>query len=91
MTSLRVDSAAPNIGRGLLAFAAGAAIVVALQSCGCPDGPGFASSYRIVNEPTDWVAESGRVDVDEGAVLVTYTTRDGARWEVEYRRTDSDF
>ncbi|MDC0666418.1 hypothetical protein [Nannocystis radixulma] len=57
---------------------------------GCSECENLAPEpvYRIVSDRPDWVAESGILRVTEKALVISYTTQDGSRWEVEYRRTE---
>lgn len=60
------------------------------QGCGkCPE---FDPEpvYRIITDQPTWVQGSGRVQVTDEAFLISYTTIDGSKWEVEYLRT-ADF
>lgn len=61
----------------------------------CDDGPPEpAASYRIeeqgsLDDPSElgmWVRGSGVVRVEDDSLVITYTTTDGAAWEVEYRQ-----
>ena len=45
-------------------------------------------AYRIAEGRAAWVPGSGRVEVSDAAVVITYETSDGSTWEVEYRRVE---
>jgi len=82
-----------TITLGLLGLLVG----LALPSGGCIECPEYevAPAYRIrdydsIGEKAharDWVEGTGRVDVSETAIVISYTTPDGSQWEVEYTRT----
>lgn len=68
-------------------FAVAALVGVMLplgEGCGsCPD---FVPAYRITEDLPDWVVGSGRVELTDTAIVITYETMDGAKWKVEYKR-----
>lgn len=59
---------------------------------GCGKCPEFdpEPDYRIITDQPTWVHGSGRVQVTDDVFLISYTTIDGSKWEVEYLRT-ADF
>jgi hypothetical protein len=75
----------------------GVLLGIALPSVGCqhcpdyePEGSYIVLDFYETGEPShdrDWVEGSGRVEVDETAIVISYATPDGSRWEVEYMRT----
>ena len=40
--------------------------------------------YKSKTSRPDWVSDSGRVRVEDGRLIISYTTHDGSQWEVEY-------
>ena len=42
--------------------------------------------YRILDDRPDWVAGSGTLRTTDKSFVISYDTKDGSRWEVEYRR-----
>ncbi|MFV8752586.1 hypothetical protein ACNOYE_18720 [Nannocystaceae bacterium ST9] len=72
---------------------------MALPIGGCQDCPQYEveGSYLILDfdnagQPAhtrDWIEGSGRVEVDETTFVISYTTPDDSRWEVEYVRTET--
>lgn len=60
------------------------------DGCGepCPREMVVEPGYRILGGPTDWVKDSGRVEVSGSTLTITYATDDGSAWAVEYRRTE---
>jgi len=53
---------------------------------GCGSCPELRSAYRIVTDRPDWVMSSGKVELTDTAIVITYSTKDGSSWEVEYKR-----
>lgn len=54
----------------------------------CPDTDP-ADAYRFLNSLADnWVLESGRVEVSDDDLRITYETADGSSWEAVYRRAE---
>jgi len=74
--------------RVLLFLAVPLGAVVPLDGCTdpCPDLDRPAT-FKILTERDDWQPGSGQFEVTETAFLISYTTQDGSKWEVEYRRT----
>ncbi len=69
----------------LSAMGVGAALPLG-EGCGpCPDLEP-EPSYRILDDQPDWVEGSGRIQTNDGSFIISYDTKDGSRWEVEYRR-----
>lgn len=55
----------------------------------CPEYE-FEGSYSITGPyREDWVPDSARVEVSETAIVISYMTLDGSRWEVEYVRGEA--
>lgn len=54
----------------------------------CPD-TAPADDYVFDGALSDsWVEESGRIEVSDTELRITYRTTDGSRWEVVYARVD---
>lgn len=69
-----------------LAVPLGAAVPIDEGCAGhCPDLDRPAT-YKILTDRDDWQPGSGQFEVTETAFLISYTTQDGSKWEVEYRR-----
>jgi len=41
-------------------------------------------NYKVLTDRPDWVPDSGRGRIDDGRLVISYTTTDGSKWEVEY-------
>jgi hypothetical protein len=75
----------------------GTLVGLALPMTGCQDcsdtqleGTYVILDYDDVANPTlDWVEGSGRVEVDQTTIVISYGTPDGSRWEVEFERTQT--
>ena len=77
----------------------GVLVGIALPVGGCQECPEYEpeGSYVILDfnddgQPAhnrDWVEGSGRVEVSETTIVISYTTPDDSRWEVEYERTET--
>jgi hypothetical protein len=75
----------------------GVLVGLALPVGGCQDCPEYEleGSYVILDVNEDgqpahdrsWVEGSGRVEVDETRIVISYTTVDDSQWEVEFSRT----
>lgn len=74
------------IALGIVGVLLGAAAPVG----GCSPCPEVVpeGAYRIAEGRAAWVPGSGRVEVSDAAVVITYETSDGSTWEVEYRRVE---
>jgi hypothetical protein len=70
----------------LSAMGVGAALPLG-EGCGgpCPDIEP-EPLYRILDNRPDWIEGSGRLETTDEAFVISYDTKDGSRWEVEYRR-----
>jgi hypothetical protein len=74
-----------RLGLLLAAMGVGAAVPLG-QGCGpCPDLEP-EPVYRLLDDPPDWVEGSGKLETTDGSFVISYETKDGSRWEVEYRR-----
>lgn len=73
-----------------IAVLVGVAMPIA-DGCGppCPDNFVVLPTYKIVTDRDDWEPGSGRLSATDTKFVISYTTRDGSKWEVEYQRTDS--
>jgi len=71
------------------ALAALVGVIVPLGE-GCAPCAGIEPAYRFVYGQKDWWApDSGRLDVTDTAMLISYTAaEDGSKWEIEYRRVE---
>ena len=57
---------------------------------GCTPCPGVAAAYLFREQPNWWVRDSGRLDVTDTAMLISYTAaEDGSKWTIEYRRVEN--
>lgn len=79
---------AESLGRLLLLSTMGVGAALPLgEGCGgpCPELEP-EPVYRILDDRPDWVAGSGTIRTTDEAFVISYDTKDGSRWEVEYRR-----
>jgi hypothetical protein len=78
-----------SLGMSLFAAAAVLGALVPINE-GCGACPTFvvAPDYRIREDQDDWVPGSGRIKVTDTAFIISYATKDGSKWEVEYRRIE---
>lgn len=72
----------------LLSVAVAAAIPFGHGCAPCEPEPEPEPFYRIVGNRADWVPGSGRVQVTDTHILISYKTKDGSAWEVEYLRVN---
>lgn len=71
----------------LLSAVVAAAIPFGHGCAPCEPEPAPEPLYRILYHRDDWEAGSGRVQVTDTHIIVSYKTKDGSAWEVEYLRT----
>ena len=68
---------------------------VALPDTGCVECPEYAPEgtwgFRAYEfgRLSGWMPGSGRMEVSETTIVISYTTPDDSRWEVEYERTET--
>jgi len=52
------------------------------------EAQGRARARAIEGQEDWWLPNSGRRDVTDSTMLISYTAEDGSKWEIEYRRVD---
>jgi hypothetical protein len=81
---------APMAGRRwplklVLAVLVGALAPIEEGCAPCPELD-LLGTHSVSPDREDWVPGSGTLEVSDTSFVLAYTTLDGSKWEVEYRR-----